>query len=129
MQMGHEAFEAWLRDYFRAWVSNDPADVVPLFTEDAVYFTGPFREPWHGRETIVATWVSDPWAQRDVETAYEVLAVRGDIGIAHWRVSYTPAGQPDDRVELDGVLVLRFAPDGRCREHREWFDRRRVPDC
>ena len=28
------------------------------------------------------------------------------------------------RSETDGVLALSFAPDGRCREHREWFARR-----
>ena len=31
------------------------------------------------------------------------------------------------RVEYDGVLVVRFAPDGRCSEHREWYFRRELP--
>jgi len=29
-------------------------------------------------------------------------------------------------VEYDGVLMVRFAPDGRCAEHREWYFRREL---
>jgi ketosteroid isomerase-like protein len=43
--MDRGGFEDWLRRYFDAWVSNDPVDVAALFTEDALYWVGPFREP------------------------------------------------------------------------------------
>jgi uncharacterized protein (TIGR02246 family) len=51
--MDRAGFEGWLRRYFEAWVSNDPDDVAALFTEDALYWVGPFREPWVGRDQIV----------------------------------------------------------------------------
>ena len=61
-----------------------------------------------------------------MEFAYEILAVEGDTGIAHWNVKATSEGQTA-RGEWDGILLITFAPDGRCREHREWQVRRELP--
>jgi len=120
-----ETFRDWLERYFRAWVSNDPEDVAALFTEDAVYWVDPFREPRRGRDEIVRAWVSGP--QDDVSYAYEPLGVTGDSGVAHWAVSSRTPGEPG-KTELDGILLITFAGDGRCREHREWFSSRRLVD-
>ncbi len=119
--MDRGGFEDWLRRYFEAWVSNDPGDVAPLFSEDALYWVGPFREPWVGREQIVARWTAG--TQEDVRTAFDVVAVEGDTGVAHWNVS-SRTGDDRGRKERDGVLVIEFGPDDRCREHREWFSQR-----
>jgi len=122
--MDRGRFERWLNSYLAAWVSNDPAEVAALFTEDASYWVGPYAEPWVGREAIVEAWTSG--IQSDVEHAGEVLAIEGDRGIAHWSVKATDPAT-GVRSEMDGVLLLTFAPDGRCREHREWFARRELP--
>ena len=118
-----EGFRDWLEGYFAAWVSNDPDDVAALFAEDAVYWIDPFRDPHRGRDQIVSAWVSEP--QEDVAYAYEPLAVTGDVGIAHWNLSAASPGAPG-RAEFDGILLIRFASDGRCLEHREWFAHRRL---
>ena len=55
-----------------------------------------------------------------MQHASELIAVDGDTAIAHWNVRTRDEGDPVTR-EWDGILVLRFAPDGRCAEHREWF--------
>jgi ketosteroid isomerase-like protein len=116
-----EQFRDWLERYFEAWVSNDPDAVEALFTPDAVYWTGPFDEPRIGVEEIVAAWVGGP--QDEVDYSYEPLAVADGVGIAHWRVrSRRPGASVRD--EYDGVLVITFAIDGRCSEHREWFSHR-----
>ena len=123
--MDREAFGRWLEAYFVAWVSNDPGDVVALFTEDATYAVGPFADVWEGRDEIVRWWTSV--VQDDVEYAYEVLAAEGETGIAHWNVKARSEGEPH-RVEWDGILLITFAPDGRCLDHREWLVRRALPD-
>jgi uncharacterized protein (TIGR02246 family) len=115
---------AWLDRYFAAWVSNDPEDVAALFTEDAVYAVSPFAEPWVGRDEIVRRWTSG--RQEDVEHASEVLAVDGDVVVAHWHVRARTEGEASVR-EWDGLLLLRFASDGRCAEHREWYAVREIP--
>ena len=61
-----------------------------------------------------------------MEYAYEILAVEGDRGIAHWNVKARDEGQAA-RSEWDGILLITFASDGRCREHREWLVRRELP--
>jgi hypothetical protein len=76
--MDRAGFEDWLRGYFDAWVSNDPVDVGALFTEDAIYWVGPFREPWVGRDQIVDRWTSGQ--QEDVRAAFDVIAVEGRRG-------------------------------------------------
>ena len=123
--MDRDAFARWLDGYFGAWRSNDPAEVEALFTEDAVYSYGPFKERATGRDQVVRIWV-EGGVQPGLETWFEVLAVEGERGVANWRVSFdTDAG--DSRVTLDGILVCDFDGNGRCTLHREWFERREDP--
>ncbi len=84
---------------------------------------GPFAEPWVGRDEIVRRWVSG--RQDDVVRRHEVLAVDGETGIVAWNVGATDP-ESGVRTEMDGVLHLTFAADGRCRAHREWFLRREI---
>jgi hypothetical protein len=63
--------------------------------------------------------------QPGLETWFEVLAVEGERGVAHWRVSHDAA--EDTRETLDGILVCDFDERGRCSLHREWFASHREP--
>lgn len=47
-------------------------------------------------------------------------------GIAHWHGSYTPVDR-ETRLELDGILLVSLDDEGRCRDFREWSDRREHP--
>ncbi len=71
--MDLDGFRAWLEGYFGAWASNEPEQVAALFARDAVYSYGPFREPTHGREAIVADWTSGP------------LRTTSNAGTSRWR--------------------------------------------
>ena len=92
MTLSLKHLSAWLQRYFDAWQSNDPdpVEVSKLFSEEAVYYYGPFKEPARGRETIVAKWIADPEQQADVTCQFDPLATEGDVGIAHWNVSSHP---------------------------------------
>jgi ketosteroid isomerase-like protein len=105
--------DAWAERYFAAWRTNAPEDVEALFAEDIVYFYGPFRPPAVGREEVVRRWI-EGGAHDDVTSRHEVVAVAGDTAVIHWAVSF--GGHA-----MDGVLIVRFDADGRCREHREWY--------
>ena len=48
----------WIASYERAWSSNDAAEIGALFTDDALYFTAPFREPWRRRQEIADGWLA-----------------------------------------------------------------------
>ena len=97
--MDRAGFEDWLRRYFDAWVSNDPVDVGALFTEDAIYWVGPFREPWVGRDQIVDRWTSGH--QEDVRAAFDVIAFDGDTGVAHWNVTARTGDKRPDGMGRD----------------------------
>jgi len=109
--------------YGRAWISNDADEVAALFTEDAVYHHGPFREPTRGRLAIVAAWVDGATLQQQPTFEHDELVVTETTGVAHWTASWIRDGRAPVRVRLDGVLVATFDPAGRCVEHREWFSR------
>ncbi|HEX9122247.1 MAG TPA: nuclear transport factor 2 family protein [Actinomycetota bacterium] len=117
-------FGSWLDRYFRAWVSNDPAEVAGLFAEDAVYSWGPFREPARGREAIVRAWV-EGGVPDDLHLEYEALATVGPRGIAHWRSAFR--SEEGSREEVDGILVCDFDELGRCTLHQEWYSERKQP--
>ena len=110
----------WATRYFTAWKTNDPALVESLFSEDAVYYYGPFRPPAQGRDEIVRRWIENG-AQRSVTTAHDVIAVNDDTAVIHWTVSFdTDTG----RTSMDGVLIVKLDDRGACREHREWYAER-----
>lgn len=122
--MDLHTFAGWLERYFAAWVSNDPDEVAALFSEDAEYSYGPFREAAHGRDEIVRAWV-DGGVPPGLRTRFEPLAIEGDRGVAHWNVTF--AGDGGGTVEIDGILLCTFDAQGRCTLHREWFESREVP--
>lgn len=121
--MERARFEAWLQDYLSAWASGTTPDVEKLFAEDAVYWPSDMREAWVGRDEIVRRWFSTNDELR--ENGYEILAVDGNVGVARIRVVTRLPGDRVD-VEHDGVLVIAFDDDARCRVHREWYGRREL---
>jgi hypothetical protein len=116
-------FRSWLESYKRAWETRDPEAAASLFAEMAVYQEAPFRDPMRGRETVRAYWEHIPRTQDDVHFQFDVLAVAGDTGIAHWWASFQriPAG---GRVHLDGIASVILDGDGKCRLFREWWHKR-----
>lgn len=120
MEITRSHARSWAERYFLAWQTNDRATVESLFSEDAVYFYGPFRPPARGRDTIVARWLEH--AQPDVTSQFEVVAVEHRVAVIHWRVAFQGNGQR----EMDGVLIVRFDAAGLCSEHREWYVERMV---
>jgi hypothetical protein len=112
--------EGWLESYVNAWKSNSPRDIAKLFTEDAYYSTGPFDEPWIGQEDIIDGWIDLGDQPEDWTFEYEVVAVDGEVGVIHGTTVYK-----DDIGTFSNVWILRFAEDGRCKDFREWFVRKR----
>jgi hypothetical protein len=111
--------EIWMKGYVKAWKNNNPKDIVKLFTEDAYYSTGPFDKPWIGHEAIIDGWVGLGDQPSDWSFDYEVVAVDGDLGVMHGTTVYKSAGT------FSNIWLMRFAKDGRCKDFREWFVRKR----
>ncbi len=102
--------------YERAWRTPGTDALAELFTEDASYSQGPYREPVRGLAAIAAMWEAERDGPDEVFTmAGEVVAVDGDTGVVRVEVRY---GEPVR--EYRDLWIVRFADDGRCRQFEEW---------
>jgi hypothetical protein len=50
----------------------------------------------------------------------DVIAVEGNVGVAHWSATFKTESSGDD-VQLDGVFVLTFDSSGLVSSLREWW--------
>ena len=124
--------QAWLDRYVSAWLSYDPAEIGPLFSEDVVYRYHPSDEGTVGREAVVASWLGKGDAgtasSRDApgtyDAAYRPVAVDHDVVVATGTARYRgEPGGPVTRV-YDNCFVMRFDERGQCREFTEYYNRR-----
>lgn len=113
--MDDTTFQAWLDRYVAAWRSGDREAIGGLFSADADYYYGPYRDPVHGSDAIVADWTSNPDASGSWEAEYRPLAIDGEVAVAIGESRYTNGNT------YSNIFVCRFDGDGRCTEFREWF--------
>ena len=107
----------WVSAYERAWRSAGTEALEALFTPDARYSQGPYREPVVGRPAIAKMWEAERDGPAEVFTmTSEVVAADGDTGVVRVEVRY---GEPVHQ-EYRDLWVIRFADDGRCRAFEEW---------
>jgi ketosteroid isomerase-like protein len=109
---------AWADEYGRAWEEGDVDGFVALFAEDAVYRSSPFREPFVGAAEIraYAERATGSQGERDVRMGEPIR--EGDRAAVEW---WTTMREDGEEVTLPGCLLLRFGPDGRCVELREYW--------
>lgn len=113
--------EAWIEAYGRAWRERDADAVVAIFTEDAVYRSSPFREPHVGSDGIRAYWERVTAKQEKLDLRFGTPVVEVNRAAVEWWAAVEEDGA---ETTFPGILMLRFAPDGRCAELREcWHER------
>ena len=114
--MERDHVTAWVDGYERAWRTPGAAALAELFTEDASYSLGPYREPVRGLPAIAAMWEDERDGPGEAFTmGSEIVAVDGDTAVVRVEVHYHEPAR-----EYRDLWVIRFAADGRCREYEEW---------
>jgi ketosteroid isomerase-like protein len=121
MSITDRAVVEWLARYIAVWRSGDDSRVAELFTEDAAYHADPFAAALHGIAEIAEFWGISGDAPDAFEAEYEPLTVSGDLAIATGFSRYFDESRSHIEREYGNIFVLRFAPDGRCSEYREWY--------
>ena len=110
----------WIERYRRAWEERDPEAAAALFTPDASYRSSPFREPPHlGHEGVVVYWAEATSTQEEVVVEMGEPLVDGNHAAVEW---WTRMRNGGEEITLVGCLLLRFAPDGRCEDLREYWN-------
>jgi hypothetical protein len=115
------AVVAWLDRYVDVWKSGIHGRVAELFSDDAVYYTDPFREPRHGVAEIEEYWRTSGDAPDAFVAQYTPLEVTADLPVVVGFSRYLDDSRSRIDKEYGNVFVLRFAEDGRCTEYREWY--------
>ncbi len=109
--------EAWIAGYERAWRSVGTESLHDLFMQEASYRMSPYEEPAVGLEEIAALWERERQGPDEpFELAHEIVAVEGDTAVVRVEVDYQAPGGGEYR----DLWIIRFAPDGSCREFEEW---------
>ena len=116
--MSGQTVQEWLEGYRKAWVERDAEAAAKLFTEDSPYREQPFQDAFQGAECVRDYWTRVTATQADISLEWGRPITNGDHTAVEWWVRLTNAGEP---VTLAGSMTLLFAPDGRCRELREYW--------
>ena len=116
--MNGQAVQEWLEGYRKAWVERDAEAAAKLFTEGSQYREQPFQDAFQGAEGVRDYWAQVTAIQADISLDWGTPITDGDRTAVEWWVRLTNGGEP---VTLAGSMTLLFAPDGRCRELREYW--------
>lgn len=117
-----DGFKKWMEAYRKASSESDLKAAAELFSQNAEYYETPFSNPIIGRDAIHRYWSEAAHAQKGVQFSYEILAMKGDLGMALWKGQFISV-QSGSQVLLDGVLLLEFNGQGQCTKFREWWHR------
>jgi ketosteroid isomerase-like protein len=111
----------WLTRYAAAWREFDAGAVGALFADEVAYSFDPFAAPLD-RDGVVAHWTAAFAGQASVALATRLVAAGPDGAAAEWWAAIV--GRDGEESTLSASLLLRFGPDGRCRElHEHWLRR------
>ena len=104
----------WAEAWRAAWRTHDLGLLEPLYADDAVFRSQPFRDPQ--APSAYAAWAFQDEAEARVWFA-EPRVVGGDrAAVEYWGVSIPHHGTTET---IAGVALLRFGPDGRVVEQRD----------
>jgi ketosteroid isomerase-like protein len=115
--MDREHLAGWIAAYERAWRTSGTQALATIFTAEATYRQGPYREPVVGLPAIARMWEDERDGPDEVfRMTSEVVAIEGDTAVVRVEVHY---GDPVDQ-EYRDLWIVRFAEDGRCSSFEEW---------
>jgi uncharacterized protein (TIGR02246 family) len=117
VRIDRTAVADWIEAYEQAWRTPGTDALASVFTEDARYSQGPYKEPVLGLAAIGRMWeATREGAAEPFTMTSSIVAVDGDTAVVRVEVHYA---EPSPH-EYRDLWVMRFAPDGRCREYEEW---------
>jgi ketosteroid isomerase-like protein len=116
-----ERLDDWMESYVEAWASNDPAMIAALFTPDAVYDPQTADGERHGIDEIIEFWLGkedqeDNWDEDNWDFEWLPLVENEELAVITGATTYI-----DPPMTFRNLFVIRFAPDGRCRDFTEWY--------
>ena len=115
--------QRWLDAYIAAWRSYDRDAITALFSPDVDYRPNPYAKPLRGPQAVAQAWIEENDPPDTWSADYRAVAVNGDLGVGRGVTRYRARDGRPER-EYANVFLVRFDPEGRCREYVEWFVKR-----
>ena len=107
------AARAWVEAWERAWPAGDVEALAPVYAEDAVFYSHPFRDREAPHDYV--TWAFAE--QQSAVCRFGEPIVEGDrAAVDWWAVMTAPDGTEET---IAGTSLLRFRDDGRVLEQRD----------
>jgi ketosteroid isomerase-like protein len=112
------AARAWIDGWSRAWPAGDADLLEPVYAEDAVFRSHPFRAPQAPAD--YARWAFGDEDEQLVDLAFgEPVTGTARAAVEYWAILRR---RDDTEATLAGVAVIRFGDDGRVVEQRDYWD-------
>lgn len=115
-----EAARRWIAAWAEGWRDHDPSVIAPLYADEAVFVSEPFREPKRGGRGA-AEYAE--WAFADEERVElwfsEPLTGRDGAAVRYWAIIRDRDGRDST---LAGIASLRFDAHGRVIEQRDYWN-------
>src|SRR5206468_4565814 len=112
------AAHRWADTWSGAWPQRDAEAIAALYADEAVYRSPAFRQPYSGLAGVRRYLGENFGAEENIECWFGEPIVSGDRAAVEWRAVGVIAGKP---YTLAGFSKLRFGPDGRVVDHREYW--------
>ena len=109
------ATRAWIEAWDRAWRTLDPEPLQPVYGEDALHHSHPFREA--GSPLDYAAWAFSA-EEGEPELWWGEPIVVGDRAVVEW---WAVACEQGELTSLAGTSWLRFGSDGRVVEQHDYW--------
>jgi hypothetical protein len=109
------AARAWVDAWTRAWRALDADLLEPIYTDQTVHRSHPFREP--GNPIEYARWAFGE-EEGEPEVWMGEPVVSSDRAAIEWWAVVKEKGQ---EVSLAGTSIVRFAADGRVAEQSDYW--------
>jgi SnoaL-like domain len=111
------AARRWAEVWRTAWRTHDPERLEPLYAEDAVFRSQPFRDPQP--PSAYAAWAFEDEDEARVWFGEPYVIGADRAAVEYWGVSIQRHGTTET---IAGVALLRFGPDGRVVEQRDYWN-------
>lgn len=108
--------ERWVTDYVEVWRTPGTDRLADLFSPDATYIQGPYREPVEGLEAIAQMWEAERPESERFDFTHELVATDGGTSVVRVEVRYTAPREQEWR----DLWIVRLGADNRCTHFEEW---------
>jgi hypothetical protein len=109
------AARAWIDTWDRAWRTKDANALSPVYADDVVFRSHPFREPQSPVEYARGAFEEEG---EELELWWGDPLVSDDRAAVEWWATLKENGEP---VTIAGTSLLRFGADGRVVDQHDYW--------